>query len=110
MRTGWAPSERIVADALRVDLGRDRSGTDLVETFLRIGVDAAVEQVRGDDVDRIFQSTPHGQHPAHAAVGVAGRPIIVIPLGAVLPFSASAMMRTDGRERDRIVRNKRVRL
>ena len=46
-----AEHERIVTDAFSVDLGGNRGGADLIKTFLRIGADAALEQVRGHDVD-----------------------------------------------------------
>ena len=72
-----AEHEWIVADAIFVNFRRNGRGADIVETFLRVRADAAVEQVRGHDVDRILQPAPHCEHAADAIVGIARRPEIL---------------------------------
>jgi hypothetical protein len=74
-----AEHERIVADAIGVDLRRHRRRADVVEALFRVGFDAAVEQVRGDDVDGILQPAPHRVEAARGVAGVARRPIVVRP-------------------------------
>ena len=61
-----AEHERIIVDAIGIDLRSYCRGADVVEAFLRIGADAAVEQMGGDDVDRILQPTPQREMPPHA--------------------------------------------
>ena len=70
--------EGIIADAFLVDLRGEGGRADLCEALFRIIIDAAGEQVRGHEVDRILQSAPHGEHPARAAVGIARRPEILL--------------------------------
>ncbi len=72
-----AEHERIIADAVAVELGLDRQRADAVETALGIGVDAAVEEPRGDDVARILQAAPQRVDAARAVVEVPRRPIIL---------------------------------
>ena len=56
-----AENEWIVAKAMGVDFHRGRSRADVVEALSRIGFDTAVEQMRGDEIARIFKSSPQGE-------------------------------------------------
>ena len=106
-----AENERIIAHAFRIDFRRDGGGANIVQAFFGSRVDAAVEQMRGDDVDRIFQAAPQRQDAAFAVIGVARRPIIL--RGVAAEFAAddvAAIGAADRRKRDRLVEDQRVRL
>ena len=72
-----AKHEWIVADAIFVNFRRNSRCADIVETFLWVRANAAVEQVRCHHVDRILQPAPHCEHAADAIVGIARRPEIL---------------------------------
>ena len=64
-----------------------------------VGVDAAVEQPRGDEVLRILQRAPHGQQAGRGAVVVLRRPVVLRP---------RAERAADRRQRDRLGRSTSV--
>ena len=51
-------NERIVAQAARVDFHGGCGRADVVEALGGIAFNATVEQMRGDEIARIFQSSP----------------------------------------------------
>ena len=72
-----AQHEWIVAKAMGVDFHRGRSRANVVEALGRIGFDPAVEQMRGDEVARVFKSAPQRQGAHGAVIGIARRPKII---------------------------------
>ena len=107
-----AEYERVVANAVTVNFRRNRGRADIVETFLRVHADTAVEQMSGHDVDRILQPAPQREYAAGAIVGVARRPEILRACGTTMLAgengAPAAAYGTDRRQRDRVVTHERV--
>jgi hypothetical protein len=98
-----AQHEWIVAKAMGVDLHCDRSRADVVEALGRIGFDTAIEQMSGDEVPRIFKSSPQGESAQRAVVGVARSPEIFLS-------GRTATRSANWRQRHRFVPHQGVRL
>ena len=69
-----AEDEGVIGDAIAVDLRVDGELADAGEALAWVAVDAAVEQVRGDQVLRILEPPPQRGNAAAVAVGVLRRP------------------------------------
>src|SRR5262249_1187223 len=92
--------ERIVAQALAIDLGLERELAETDEARLRGVLDGAVEQMHGREVARILERAAQGQDAAVAALVVLRGPVIALAGAAA----------ADRRERDRLVGDERIRL
>ena len=97
-----AEHEGIVGDALRVDLRIERELAHPGEALARVAVDAAVEEVGGDEVLRVLEAAPQRADAAAIAFVVLRRPVVALP--RVVDAAA------DRRQRDLLVAHEGVRL
>jgi hypothetical protein len=110
-----AEHERIEANAVGIDLSDHRRRTDVVEALFRISFDAAVEQMGGDNIDRILQPAPHRVDAASGIPGVARRPIVLLARvdqlsGTATTFIGADPWADDRRQCEGLVGNEGVRL
>src|SRR5436190_22343680 len=109
-----AKHERIVANAFSVNLRGYYCRTDVVQAPLRVGFDAAVEQMGGNRIDRILQTAAHRVETTCVVTGVSRTPIILLACTSGLGGSSLAIgpaaASTDRRQRDWIAEYESIRL
>ena len=93
-----AEYERIVSQALAVNLRFRRELTKAVETGFGLLLDAAIEQTNGREIAGVLYRLPQGQSAARATVIVLRRPVVLL----------AGTSAADGRQGDRLIHHERI--